>query len=269
MPHPESPKPEPSSQETERSPKEELAALKARTEEFRQELEQAAKTGDLTRARSLKAELQARTTRLKVRLDATRTLPLAEKVPDRGKYPKRDVLLERKETPAKVLRTRIRGRTPEQYVADVQAAKNDADQPMQASDYARSMLENKKEWPNTPAQDVDLLKLRVEDLMTDAEKKRGYLETRELFDNARLSQFGLELAPDEVGPELRIQLKTKEDQPIGGRFWVGMKPITDRDGLPSVFAVGRSAGESRLDRGNARPASVWDPGHPIVFRLRK
>ena len=80
MPHPESPQPEPSSQETERSPKEELAALKARTEEFRLELEQAAKTGDLTRARSLKAELQARTSRLKERIQGPEVLTQVEAI---------------------------------------------------------------------------------------------------------------------------------------------------------------------------------------------
>src|SRR5262249_24024633 len=51
---------------------------------------------------------------------------------------------------------------------------------------------------------------------------------------SRAEQFGLGLAPAEVGPALRLHYF---DQPIGEFLQVGMKPITTWNGEPGIFVV--------------------------------
>jgi hypothetical protein len=51
---------------------------------------------------------------------------------------------------------------------------------------------------------------------------------------SRAEQFGLGLAPAEVGPALRLHYF---DQPIGEFLHVGMKPITTWTGEPGIFVV--------------------------------
>jgi hypothetical protein len=58
---------------------------------------------------------------------------------------------------------------------------------------------------------------------------------------SRAEQFGLGLAPAEVGPALRLHYF---DQPIGEFLHVGMKPITTWKGEPGIFVVAN--GGSRL-----------------------
>jgi hypothetical protein len=58
---------------------------------------------------------------------------------------------------------------------------------------------------------------------------------------SRAEQFGLGLAPAEVGPALRLHYF---DQPIGEFLHVGMKPITTWNGEPGIFVVAN--GGSRL-----------------------
>jgi hypothetical protein len=58
---------------------------------------------------------------------------------------------------------------------------------------------------------------------------------------SRAEQFGLGLAPAEVGPALRLHYF---DQPLGEFLHVGMKPITTWNGEPGIFVVAN--GGSRL-----------------------
>jgi hypothetical protein len=58
---------------------------------------------------------------------------------------------------------------------------------------------------------------------------------------SRAEQFGLGLAPAEVGPALRLHYF---DQPVGEFLHVGMKPITTWNGEPGIFVVAN--GGSRL-----------------------
>jgi len=51
---------------------------------------------------------------------------------------------------------------------------------------------------------------------------------------SRAEQFGLGLAPAEVGPALRLHYF---DQPLGEFLHVGMKPITTWKGEPGIFVV--------------------------------
>jgi hypothetical protein len=50
---------------------------------------------------------------------------------------------------------------------------------------------------------------------------------------------------------------------------MGMKQITDSDGSPVVFELGRSGGGLWLYDSWALPDNVWYPVHKFVFRLRK
>jgi len=138
------------------------------------------------------------------------------------------------------------------------------------SSYARSMLRNKKEFidPVTErekkrggvvAETLHLVRLRVRDL--------GFTSpptTTELF--ARAKERGLDLCPPEAGPYLRL---ADEDQPLGTGYLIGMEPVTDSDGNPSVFSLGRGGGGLWLYYYWAFPDDRWALGYPFVFRSRK
>ncbi len=92
-----------------------------------------------------------------------------------------------------------------------------------------------------------------------------YPMTDEIY--ARAEKEGLELCPPITGLHLRLDYK---DQDKGDYFWIGMKPITDSDGRPRVFSVGRRGGGERwLDTDRASPDDAWLLGSRVVFRLRK
>jgi hypothetical protein len=48
-----------------------------------------------------------------------------------------------------------------------------------------------------------------------------------------------------------------------------MKQITDSDGYPNVFELGRDDDGLWLDGPWAKPGHEWDPSRMFVFRLRK
>ena len=85
---------------------------------------------------------------------------------------------------------------------------------------------------------------------------------------AKAKELGLELCPNEVGPQLRLQYK---NQPKGEYLRIAMEPITDSDGdgYLNIFLVvhdddglwlhGRSGDSDYLHYSNFR----------FVFRLRK
>ena len=83
----------------------------------------------------------------------------------------------------------------------------------------------------------------------------------------RAKEFGLELCPAEVGPQLRLQYK---DQSMGEWLIVAMKAISDSDGNPHLFGVVRSDDGLGLDADDGRPDREWDPVDRFVFlRPRK
>lgn len=79
-------------------------------------------------------------------------------------------------------------------------------------------------------------------------------------------RLGLELCPQEVGPELRLKY---ENQPLYESFYIGMKQITTSGGAPFVFLLYRLADGAWLDDDWAGPSRRWDLGTEFVFRLRK
>lgn len=82
---------------------------------------------------------------------------------------------------------------------------------------------------------------------------------------AKAKELGLELCPNEVGPQLRLQYK---DQPKGECLRIAMKPITDSDGNLSIFNVGHGVA-LWLDGINGDSDDFWIASNRFVFRLRK
>jgi len=137
------------------------------------------------------------------------------------------------------------------------------------SSYARSMLKNRKEFIDPvnereserggrTAETLHLVRLRVRDM--------GFTSpptTPELF--ARAKEQGLDLCPPEVGPYLRLADKDQPD----GLYYIGMKPVTDSDGEPSVFYLGRDVGGLWLRSCWAGPDDRWFLDNRIVFRRCK
>jgi len=132
----------------------------------------------------------------------------------------------------------------------------------------RSMLRNEKEFVipvNRREQErrgktetLHLVILRVHDLgFTSAPT------TKELF--VRAKECGLDLCPPEVGPYLRLSDK---DQSLGWCY-IGMEPVTDSGGYPSVFYLLHLEGEVWMSRYWAYPDFRWDLVDQFVFRVRK
>ena len=78
----------------------------------------------------------------------------------------------------------------------------------------------------------------------------------QIYDRAK--QWGLNLVPAEVGPQLRLQYP---DQPDGEELYIGMVPMCARDGNDYIFLVDRDGNGpgSRFLRGYR-----GDPGGPSV-----
>lgn len=126
--------------------------------------------------------------------------------------------------------------------------------------YARSMMENPDFTTLPNPEQIDLVRLHVRDLGI----KKDYPTTNEIYQ--RVQDLGLELCPAEVGPQYRLQYK---NQPRRERFAIGMKPITDSGGDPSVFALAHNDDGLWLDDGWTEPDYEWNPEDGFVFRLRK
>ena len=88
--------------------------------------------------------------------------------------------------------------------------------------------------------------------------------TEQIYNKAK--EFGLELCPPQVGPELRLDYT---DQPNGEYLKIAMEPISFRDGNPLLFNVNRNDSESWLNYNNGRPLNHWNDDNRFVFRFRK
>ncbi len=81
----------------------------------------------------------------------------------------------------------------------------------------------------------------------------------------RAQEIGLELCPPEVGPQLRLQYT---DQPMNEWIFIGMEPIADSRGDPSLFYVQRTDYCGWLGAHTGRPDSVLYGGVLCVFLRR-
>lgn len=83
---------------------------------------------------------------------------------------------------------------------------------------------------------------------------------------AKAQELGLDLCPEEVGPQLRKQYK---DQPKGEWIVVAMKALTDSVGRLRVFYVARDDDELWLLGDFGYPGYHWYAGYRFVFVRRK
>ena len=82
----------------------------------------------------------------------------------------------------------------------------------------------------------------------------------------RAISLGLELCPNEVGPQLRLQYK---DQPKGEWLLIAMEPIAGSRGDLLVFDVVHRDDGLCLYGDRGRPSFFWDGSYRWVFALRK
>jgi hypothetical protein len=146
----------------------------------------------------------------------------------------------------------IGGRTSNELVDAI----ND-DQNMNMTQRSRPMMHHKKLTTLTKKENIHLVRLRVRDLGFT-----GRPTTTKLFRRAK--EYGLELCPAETGPVSRL---SHPDQPMNDELSVGMDPITDSDGNPSVFHVMHGDNGLWLYGNSASPDYKWDLDRSIVFRL--
>lgn len=106
------------------------------------------------------------------------------------------------------------------------------------------------------------------DLAVVSNADLGFKDGAKLKDTyARALEFGLELCPNEVGPQLRLQYT---DQPNGEWLLIAMKPIIGSDDGCRLFHVKRHGdGLQYLYGHDGDPDSVWHGGTRFVFRRRK
>ncbi len=87
---------------------------------------------------------------------------------------------------------------------------------------------------------------------------------KDIYNKAK--ELGLELCPNEVGPQLRLQYK---NQPTGEWLRIAMEPISDSCGDLSVFDVGHYVSDLWLSGYYGHPDYFWFDGSRWVFALRK
>ena len=103
--------------------------------------------------------------------------------------------------------------------------------------------------------EVDLIKVTVAELGFKESVRRD-----QIYERAK--EFGLELCPAEVGPQLRLRYK---DQPNGEWILVAMEPIFASDGNPRLFPVGRNDSGLWLSGLWSPPARFWPADRRWVF----
>jgi len=79
----------------------------------------------------------------------------------------------------------------------------------------------------------------------------------------RAQKLGLELCPAEVGSHLRLKYTGRE------WFFIAMKQIADRGGIPRVFYLDSDDAKLMLDGNRAEPDYGWFADDEFVFRFRK
>jgi hypothetical protein len=108
---------------------------------------------------------------------------------------------------------------------------------------------------------IDLVRLKVRNLFSDENTHT----LNEIYRKAK--EFGLELCPAEVGPDLRLKYM---NQPMEELIYIATKQIAGRDGDLSLFSLGRW--DERLYLGGyywSYRTEKWKPDTELVFRLRK
>jgi len=125
------------------------------------------------------------------------------------------------------------------------------------SDWAADILKRMTVSPTEV--ELDLFYVSVAELGFKDGAKRSDIYERAL-------KFGLELCPNEVGPQLRLQY---DDQPRDEWLLIAMEPIRGSCGLLDVFGVGRDGGGLWLNDNTGNPGIFWLASNRWVFVRRK
>lgn len=131
----------------------------------------------------------------------------------------------------------------------------------QVSSWAKDMMERPTFNVSTEQKKVDLVVVSVGSL--------GFPDGAQYSEiQKRAQELGLELAPAEVGPQLRLQY---DDQPNGEWLRIGMEAITDSGGDRLVFRVARNGGgDAWLYDDGGNPDGRWfSVGRFVFIRPRK
>src|SRR3989344_1337094 len=147
----------------------------------------------------------------------------------------------------------IGGKSAKQLLSEMEAAG------INISDYAKSMLKNRKFVPGKNPEEATLIRLTVADLGF-----KSSATTDQIYERAQI--LGLELCPADTGPNYRLKYR---NQPLNEWIYIGMKQIAGSGGGPDVFGLIRDGDGLWLDDGWAGPGYGWDPSSKFVFRLRK
>jgi len=116
------------------------------------------------------------------------------------------------------------------------------------------MLQDPAFKATTEPTEVDLVVVTEADLGLE---KSILLTPADIYKQA--IEVGLDLCPNEVGPQLRLQYR---DQPQGEYLWIAMEPIieTRNNNQPLIFVVGRDIWHLLLDVKNVDPSTLrWSP----------
>lgn len=103
------------------------------------------------------------------------------------------------------------------------------------------------------------------DLVIVTPRELGFTEnTRRDAIYERAQELGLQLCPNEVGPQLRLQYG---DQPLNEWMVIGMEPLTDSDGDLRLFYVVHLSDGRWLHSNYGSPDDVWSLDYRFVFAL--
>ena len=149
----------------------------------------------------------------------------------------------------------VGGKSANELLAEIKSAGT------YVSDWARDIMA-KSAWKPGEREQVKFARAKVRELGFTTRPTTAQIWTR-----IRELGHGHALCEPCDGPAIRLALG---DQPRSDYFWVAMEQITDSDGSPSVFYVGRRGdGERWLYAGWVYPDYGWYLDDEIVFRLRK
>ena len=127
------------------------------------------------------------------------------------------------------------------------------------SDWANNIIGKPAFTVASSEEEIELVNLSVEELGFKNGAKYGDICTR-------AKELGLELCPNEVGPQLRLQYK---DQPKGEWLRIAMEPITVSLGYLLIFDVEHGGDDLWLYSRIGHSFGFCDANYRFVFRLRK
>lgn len=133
------------------------------------------------------------------------------------------------------------------------------DAKMRIGDWANDILGKPAFKVSDTEQDVDLVVVTPKELGFN-----GNATYKDIC--AKANELGLDLCPNEVGPQLRLQYT---DQPKDEWLLIAMEAIAGSDGYLVVFLVGHGDGGLWLDADGGDPGGVWSAGYRFVFVRRK